>query len=69
MAPECHALLKSVCAMKGISVSEYCYALISTDFERLVRSDIQIRQMFMTGQYTPGSKAHKLQQIIDLENF
>ena len=67
MAPECHALLKSVCAMKGVSVSDYCYDLIAQDFERQVRSDVQVRQMFMSGKYPPGGKAHRLQQVIIAE--
>ena len=64
MAAECHALLKSVCAMKGITVSEYCYDLIAADFERLVRTDTQVRELFLNGSYPFGSRAHKLQQQI-----
>tara|TARA_R100001015_G_C4628866_1_gene189269 strand:+ start:1783 stop:2028 length:246 start_codon:yes stop_codon:yes gene_type:complete len=70
VAPECHALLKSVCAIKGVSVSDYCYELIAQAFEREVRSDPQIRQMFMAGEYPPGSKANRLKQaIIQESNF
>ena len=70
MAPECHALLKGVCAIKGISVSDYCYDLIAKEFGRLVRKEEQIRQMFMAGEYPPGSKASQLKQaIIQESNF
>ena len=68
MAAECHALLKSVCAMKSITVSEYCYDLIAADFARLVRTDTQVRELFLNGSYPLGSRAHKLQQQILSEN-
>jgi len=64
MAPECHALLKSFCAIKNISVSEYCYELIAADFTKNVREDPQIRQLLLGGNYTPGSKADKLKKQI-----
>ena len=67
MASECHALLKSFCAIKGISVSEYCYELIAADFRRSVREDPQIRQLLLNGEYPPGSKADRLKKEIKQE--
>ena len=67
MAPECHALLKSYCAIKGISVSEYCYELIAANFRKSVREDPQIRQLLLNGEYPPGSKADLLKQEIKRE--
>jgi chromosomal replication initiation ATPase DnaA len=67
MASECHALLKSFCAIKDISVSEYCYELIAADFAKNVREDPQIRQLLLNGSYPPGSKADKLQKEIKQE--
>lgn len=64
MAPEYHALLKSVCALKGITVSEYVHKVIAEDFHKLVLSDNQVRQIFMIGTYPVGSKAYVLQEQI-----
>jgi len=64
MAPECHSLLKSVCALKGVTVSEYVYGVIAEDFRKLVLSDNQVRQMLMNGTYPVGSKAYVLQEQI-----
>ena len=64
MAPECHALLKSVCALKGVTVSEYVYKVVAENFHELVLSDNQVRQMLMNGNYSVGSKAYVLQEQI-----
>ena len=64
MSPECHALLKSVCALKGVTVSEYVYKLIAEDFHKLVKTDNQMRQMLLNGNYPVGSKAYVLQEQI-----
>ena len=64
MAPECHALLKSVCALKSVTVSEYVYKLIAEDFHKLVKTDNQMRQMLLNGNYPVGSKAYVLQEQI-----
>ena len=60
MAPECHALLKSVCALKQVTVSEYVYNLIAQDFASLVANDPIVREMFLRGEYPEGSKAQAL---------
>ena len=62
MAPECHALLKGVCALKGVTVSEYVYKVIAEDFRKLVLSNNQVRQMLINGTYPVGSKAYVLQE-------
>jgi len=67
MAPECHALLKGVCALRGVTVSEYVYELIAENFRQLVYSDNQVRQMFFNGQYPVGSKAYVLQEQLRKE--
>ena len=64
MAPECHALLKGVCALKGVTVSEYVYGVLAEDFRKLVLSDNQVRQMLINGTYPIGSKAYVLQEQI-----
>ena len=60
MDSECHALLKGVCALKGVTVSEYVYKVITEDFHRLVKEDIQVQQMFVAGEYPVGTKAYAL---------
>ena len=62
MADECHALLKGVCALKGISVSDYVYNLIAFEFKKLVYTDAQVREMFLAGDYPPGSRADLLKR-------
>jgi hypothetical protein len=62
MSPECHALLKGVCALKGVTVSEYVYKVIAEDFSELVKTDNQVQQMFFNGKYPAGSKAYVLQE-------
>ena len=64
MAPECHALLKGVCALKGVTVSEYVYGVLAERFHELVLSDNQVRQMLINGTYPVGSKAYVLQEQI-----
>ena len=64
MAPECHALLKGVCALKGVTVSEYVYRVLEEDFHKLVLSDNQVRQMLINGTYPVGSKAYLLKEQI-----
>ena len=64
MAPECHALLKGVCALKGVTVSEYVYRVLEEDFHKLVLSDNQVRQMLINGTYPVGSKAYVLREQI-----
>ena len=64
MAPECHALLKSVCALKGVTVSEYVYQVVRERFHEMVYSDNQVQQMLMNGTYPIGSKAYALQEEI-----
>ena len=68
MQSDCHALLKSVCAIKRVSVSEYCYGLLAENFAELVRTDPQIRQMLISGNYPPGTNAHHLKKQI-MEEF
>lgn len=64
MAPECHALLKSVCALKGVTVSEFVYQVIRERFQEMVLSDNQLQQMLINGTYPIGSKAYALQEQI-----
>ena len=64
MSPECHALLKSVCALKGVTVSEYVYKVLAENFHELVLSDNQVRQILINGTYSEGSKAYVLKEQI-----
>jgi len=64
MAPECHALLKGVCALKGVTVSEYVYKVLEEDFYKLVIADNQVQQILINGDYPKGSKAYNLKEQI-----
>ena len=64
MADECHALLKGVCALKGVTLSTYVYEVLAEEFARLVKTDEQVRLMFLAGQYKDGSKASILKQTL-----
>jgi len=64
MASECHALLKSYCAIRRISVTDYCYELIAEDFSHACRTDPMIRQLLIAGEYPRNSKAALLKETI-----
>ena len=61
---ECHDLLKSVCALKRVTVSDYVYGLIKENLVRLVKEDDQISSMFFSGDYPEGSSAYLLKQSL-----
>ncbi len=60
MNDECHALLKSVCALKCVSLKDYVYGLVRKDFENLVMNDPQVYDIFMSQDYPTGSNAAAL---------
>lgn len=64
MQEHCHTLLKSVCALKGVTVSEYVYELVAEEFRRLIKEDHQVQTMFLNGTYKEGSKAYVLKQSL-----
>jgi truncated hemoglobin YjbI len=67
MNEECHALLKGVCALKGVTVSEYVYNVIAEEFYRLVREDNQVQSMFLAGTYKEGGNAYRLKELLKEE--
>ena len=64
MQDHCHALLKSVCALKGVTVSEYVYGLVAEEFRNLVNTDNQVQTLFLAGTYQKGSKAYLLKESL-----
>ena len=64
MDADCHALLKGVCALKRITISEHIYEIIRADFEKKIREDNQVQTMFLAGQYKEGSNASILKQTL-----
>ena len=68
MQDECHALLKSVCALKGINMGEWIYACVREDFVKRAFEDHQVQQMVLAGTYQPGSKAYSLKESIQEVN-
>ena len=67
MNPECHALLKGVCALKGKTLGDYVYEIISVEFYRLVREDNQVQSMFLAGTYVEGGAAYRLKELLTEE--
>ncbi len=67
MPDECHALLKSVCALKGINMGDWIYQCVHDDFVKRAFEDQQVRQMVLSGTYQPGSKAYSLKELIQKE--
>ena len=64
MDAECHALLKGVSALKGKTLGEYCYEIITAEFYKLVREDNQVRSMFLGGTYKEGGNAYRLKELL-----
>ena len=62
MDEQCHALLKSVCALKGVTVSDYVYKVLAEDFHKLIRENNQVQTMFLGGTYRKGSSAYLLKE-------
>jgi|TARA_B100000073_G_scaffold334724_1_gene327567 hypothetical protein len=60
MEPECHALMKAMCALRGESVSEYVNSCLLESFLQRLHEDEQVRQMFMSREYKEGTKAYRL---------
>ncbi len=64
MADECHALLKSVCALKGKNMGEWIYQCVHEDFVKRAFEDKQVQQIVLAGTYQLGSKAYSLKESI-----
>ncbi len=61
---ECHTLLKGVCALKGVTLSEYVFNVLTEEFYRLVKEDNQVRSMFLAGTYKAEGKAYVLKESL-----
>ncbi len=64
MNEECHALLKGVSSLKGKTLGEYCYEIITEEFHKLVREDNQVRSLFLAGDYKEGGSAYLLKELL-----
>lgn len=64
MDADCHALLKGVCALKRVTISEHIYEIIRADFEKRIKEDKQVQTMFLAGTYREGSNAYLLKQSL-----
>ena len=67
MDAECHALLKGVCALKGVTLSAYVYKVLYENFLRTVREDKQVQTMFLAGTYEEGGAAYRLKELLTEE--
>ena len=61
MAPECHRLLKTSCAILNISVSEFCYQCIAEKFRQLCKEDKRFLTLLQSENYPEGSAAYSMQ--------
>ena len=68
MPDECHALLKSVCALKGVNMQEHIYGCVHEDFVKRAYEDNQVRQIVLAGTYQPGTNAYRLKESIQEGN-
>jgi len=68
MPDECHALLKSVCALKGVNMQDWIYECVHEDFVKRALEDQQVQQMVLAGTYQPGSNAYCLKEEIKEAN-
>tara|TARA_R100001463_G_scaffold92310_1_gene147064 strand:- start:457 stop:669 length:213 start_codon:yes stop_codon:yes gene_type:complete len=64
MPDECHAILKSVCALKGKNMGDYIYNCVHEVFAKRALEDHQIQQIVLAGTYQPGSNAYHLKESI-----
>jgi hypothetical protein len=64
MHTDCHALLKSVCALKGVTVSEYVCGIIGDDMQQLAKDDKQVRSIVMSGTYKKGTPCYSLKESL-----
>lgn len=64
MDEQCHALLKSVCALKGVTISDYLSKVFAEDFRKLVRENNQVQTLFLGGTYRIGSTAYLLKELL-----
>jgi len=68
MPDECHALLKSVLALKGKNMGEWIYQCVREDFVKRAFEDQQVQQIVLAGTYQPGSNAYSLKESIQEAN-
>ena len=64
MPEECHALLKSVLALKGKNMGEYIYECVVADFNKRFYEDKQVQQLVIAGTHQPGTNAYRLKESI-----
>lgn len=65
---QCHTLLKSVCALRGVNMGEYVYECVRADFNKQAFEDKQVQQIVLAGTYQPGSNAYRLKESIEEAN-
>ena len=62
MHPECHRLLKSSCALLGVSIGEFCYTCVAARFKELCKTDKRFLSLLMAESYPVGSRAYLLKE-------
>ena len=67
LEPDCHKILKCVCAHMGITMSEF-YVKAGTAFmSDSLKTDKQLKQLIESIPLTPGSRAYKQMHQFNLD--
>ena len=61
---DCHSLLRSACALKGITLNDYIYNCVNEVFHKDILKDNQLQQLLLAGEYPKGSRSYDLQQRV-----
>jgi len=67
LEPDCHKIIKCVCAQMGVTMSEY-YNLCSIAYlTNKLKDDEQLRQLIKAVPLTQGSRAYKQMERFQLD--
>ena len=67
LEPDCHKILKCVCAHMGITMSEFYIRAGSLFMSEALKTDEQLKQLVETIRLTPGSRAYKQMERFQLD--
>ena len=67
LEPDCHKIIKCACAQMGVTMSEY-FNLCSIEYlKKAMNNDDQLQQLVRAVPLTPGSRAYKQIEQIELD--
>ena len=67
LEPDCHKILKCVCAHMGITMSEFYIRAGCDLMSEAFKTDKQLKQLIESIPLTPGSRAYKQIEQIQLD--